>query len=91
MLHGGRPRPGDGALARARRETTGTGVAVQRERRAFSARVSANHDGDLVGEADAERAWVGIGHLGCLASVIKGKAPTIPYLGNLWRDDQATT
>jgi 8-oxo-dGTP diphosphatase len=67
----------------------------------FSARVPANHDVDLVGEADAEPAWIGVDMLrqvalrppiaGFLPAVINGQVPTIPYLGNLWRDHRATT
>lgn len=119
VLPGGRPRPGEGMLACARREVAEeTGIVVQPERCAFigdvvdperarrqvelvfSARVPANHDGDLVGEADAEPAWVGVDTLrqvslrppiaGFLPAVINGQAPTIPYLGNLWRDHRAT-
>jgi ADP-ribose pyrophosphatase YjhB (NUDIX family) len=120
VLPGGRPRPGEGMLACARREVAEeTGVVVQPERCAFigevvdpdrhrrqvelvfSARVPADHDGELVGEQDAEPAWVGVGKLrrlalrppiaGFLPAVIDGRGPTIPYLGNLWRDRQAST
>ena len=65
----------------------------------FAARVPANHDGHLVGEPDAAPEWVGLDALGridlrppiagFLPAVITGLAPTIPYLGNLWRDRQA--
>lgn len=120
VLPGGRPRPGEGVLACARREVAEeTGLVVQPERCAFigdvvdpdrnrrqvevvfSARVPTNHDAALVGEADAEPAWVGLESLrrlrlrppiaGFLPAVINGQAPTIPYLGNLWRDHWATT
>jgi ADP-ribose pyrophosphatase YjhB (NUDIX family) len=118
VLPGGRPRPGEGMLACARREVSEeTGVVVQPERCAFlgdvvepdqrrrqvelvfAARLPANHGGELVGEPDAEPAWVGADALrridlrppiaGFLPAVITGQAPTIPYLGNLWRDQQA--
>jgi 8-oxo-dGTP pyrophosphatase MutT (NUDIX family) len=80
-------------------------VAPDRQHRqvelVFATRVPVNQDGDLVGEADAEPAWVGIHELrrvslrppigGFLRAVISGQAPTIPSLGTMWRDHRPTS
>lgn len=120
VLPGGRPKPGEGMLACARREVAEeTGLVLQPERCAFIgdvvdpdrqrrqvelifvARVPANHDAALVGEADAEPAWVNVDDVrrlplrppigGFLPAVISGQAPTVPYLGNLWRSHRASS
>lgn len=120
VLPGGRPRPGEGMLACARREVAEeTGVAVtpgrcafvadvvaprggrRRVELVFTAQVAPNHPDELIGEDGALPLWVGVDdvrHLdlrppvaGFLSDVVRGRAQTAPYLGNLWRPETDPT
>jgi ADP-ribose pyrophosphatase YjhB (NUDIX family) len=77
-------------------------VAPEGGRRAelvFVAKVAASHDDALVGEEGVEPAWVPVADVrrlnlrppiaGFLPGVVLGQAQTAPYLGNLWRPDDA--
>jgi 8-oxo-dGTP pyrophosphatase MutT (NUDIX family) len=65
----------------------------------FVARLPSSHEGVLNGEAGAEPTWVSVDDIrhislrppigGFLPAVISGRAPTVPYLGNLWRSQEA--
>lgn len=118
VLPGGRPRPGEGMLACARREVAEeTGLVVSPDRCAFIAdviapdggrrraelvfvaRPTSRHEEALVGEEGAEPVWVPVERVrqldmrppiaGFLPAVALGRAPTAPYLGNLWRSEGA--
>ncbi|MFT4083304.1 MAG: NUDIX hydrolase [Nocardioides sp.] len=118
VLPGGRPRPGEGMLACARREVAEeTGVVVMPDRCAFVAdviapdrgrrcvelvfvaRVGAREEVTLAGEHGVEPAWMSLERVrqvnlrppiaGFLPDVVRGRAQTAPYLGNLWRPEGA--
>jgi 8-oxo-dGTP diphosphatase len=65
----------------------------------FLARIPADEDPNLTGEAGAEPTWIPVREVrtlqlrppigGYLPSVVENHAPTAPYLGNLWRGAKA--